>query len=176
MVQNDKTFCLSHFISGTMHHQRIIQEFHLGISHEHHLVMRTLHLGCFGEGAMVSPLLLFSYITSRFAYMKHLFCWQFILIFLYLLQIMSADKLSFGLNVLLLYSSYCFPYFLLYENCSCWVWKLSIVASPLNLIPSAFFITQSDWLEKKADHFMSIIKISSKNLIFIDMVASQLAN
>ena len=117
MVQNDKTFCLSRFISGTMHHQRIIQEFHLGISHEHHLVMRTLHLGCFGEGAMVSPLLLFSYITSRFAYMKHLFCWQFILIFLYLLQIMSADKLSFGLNVLLLYSSYCFPYFLLYENC-----------------------------------------------------------
>ena len=63
MVQNDKTFCLSHFISGTMHHQRIIQEFHLGISHERHLVMRTLHLGCFGEGATVSPLLLFSYIS-----------------------------------------------------------------------------------------------------------------
>ena len=63
MVQNDKTFCLSHFISGTMHHQRIIQEFHLGISHERHLVMQTLHLGCFGEGATVSPLLLFSYIS-----------------------------------------------------------------------------------------------------------------
>ena len=147
----------------------------MGISHERHLVMRTLQLRGFGDGGAVSPLSPYL-TTSRFAYMKHLFCWQFILIFLYLLQIMSADKLSFGLNVLLLYSSYCFPYFLLYENCSCWVWKLSIVASPLNLIPSAFFITQSDWLEKKADHFMSIIKISSKNLIFIDMVASQLAN
>ena len=28
-----------------------------------------------------------------------------------------AGKLSFGSNVLLLYSSCCFPYFLLYENC-----------------------------------------------------------
>ena len=74
--------------------------------------------GWFWGGGTVSPLL-FSYIslTSRFAYMKHVFCWQFILIFLYLLQIRSGDKLSFGLNVLLLYSSYCFPYFLLYENC-----------------------------------------------------------
>ena len=52
------------------------------------------------------PLLLF--ITSRFAYMKHLFCWQLILIFQFfytLLQIRSADKLSFGSNVLLPYSS-----------------------------------------------------------------------
>ena len=35
------------------------------------------------------------------------------------LQIRSADKLSFGLNVLFPYSSYCFSYFLLYKNCSC---------------------------------------------------------
>ena len=91
----------------------------MGISHERHPVMRTLQLGGLGEGGgcCKPPPSIKLYITSRFAYMKHLFCWQFILIFLYLLQIRSADKLSFGLNVFLLYSSYCFPYILLYENC-----------------------------------------------------------
>ena len=43
---------------------------------------------------------IFLYIASRLAYMKHLFCLQLILIFPYLLQVRSADKLSFGLNVL----------------------------------------------------------------------------
>ena len=38
--------------------------------------------------------------------MKHVFCWQLLLIFLY-----------FSLNVPLPYSSYFFPYFLPYENC-----------------------------------------------------------
>ena len=39
-------------ISGTMHHQRIIQEFYFGISHERHLVMQTLQLGGLGEGVL----------------------------------------------------------------------------------------------------------------------------
>ena len=34
--------------------------------------------------------------------------------------------------------------------CSCWIWKLSNDACPLNLIHSASFLTQSNWLEKKS--------------------------
>ena len=50
------------------------------------------------------------------------------------LQIRSAGKLSFGSSVFLPYSSYCFLYFLPYENCSCWVWKLSNDACPLYIM------------------------------------------
>ena len=42
--------------------------------------------------------------------------------------------------------------------CSCWVWKLSNDACPLNLVPSAFFLTQNDWLEKKADQWLCVRK------------------
>ena len=65
---------------------------------------------------------------------------------------------SFGLIVLLLYSSYCFPYFLPYKNCSFWVWKLSNDACTLNLVPSASFLMQSYWLEKKTDQLLFIRK------------------
>ena len=33
--------------------------------------------------------------------------------------------------------------------CSCWIWKLSNLI--INLVPSASFLTQNDWLEKKAN-------------------------
>ena len=42
--------------------------------------------------------------------------------------------------------------------CSCWVWKLSNDACPLNLVPSASFLTQSDWLEKKSDQSFCVRK------------------
>ena len=42
--------------------------------------------------------------------------------------------------------------------CSCWVWKLSNDACPLNLVPSASFLTQSDWLEMTADQSLCIKK------------------
>ena len=80
-------------------------------SRDHHLVIRILQLGFF-EGVNLPRHPLFSislYITSRFAYMKHHFCWYLTLIFLY--------KLSFGSNVLFPYSSCCFPYLRPYENC-----------------------------------------------------------
>ena len=35
--------------------------------------------------------------------------------------------------------------------CSCWVWKLSYDTCPLNVVLSASFLLQSDWLEKKAN-------------------------
>ena len=73
MVQNDKTFCLPHFISKDHASSKDNTEFYLGISHERHLVMRTLQLRGFGDGGAVSPLSPYL-TTSRFAYMKHLFC------------------------------------------------------------------------------------------------------
>ena len=42
--------------------------------------------------------------------------------------------------------------------CSCWVWKLSNDACLLNVVPSASFLTQSDWLEKKADQSLCVRK------------------
>ena len=97
---------------------------------------------------------LFCYISlPRFTYMKQFFCWQLILIFLYL------TSAYFSLNVLLLHSSYCFPYFYRMKTVySCWVWKLSNDACPLNLVPSGSFLTQSDWLDKKADQLLCIRK------------------
>ena len=73
------TWTYHHFTQA--YHQGIRQEFNLGIcSH-----IRTLQMG--GGGAVSPhckspPTLL--YITSRYVYMKHLFCWWLILIFLYL--------------------------------------------------------------------------------------------
>ena len=52
-----------------------------------------------------------------------------------------------------------FPTFYFMKTvCSCRVWKLSNDACPLNLIPSASFLTQNDWLEKKADQSLWIKK------------------
>ena len=42
--------------------------------------------------------------------------------------------------------------------CSCWVWKLSNDACSLNLVPSVSFLTQRDWLEKKADQSIFVRK------------------
>ena len=67
--------------------QWIIQEFNLGVG-SHVSITLWCKLCSWGVWRVairptVSPPVLL-YITSRFAYMKHLFCWQLILIFLYL--------------------------------------------------------------------------------------------
>ena len=50
-------------------------------------------------------------------------------------------------------TSYCMK-----NVCPCWVWKLSNVACPLNLVSSASFLMQSDWLQKKADQSLCVRK------------------
>ena len=42
--------------------------------------------------------------------------------------------------------------------CFCWVRKLSNNTCPRNLVPSASFLTQSNWLEKKADQSLCVRK------------------
>ena len=79
---------------------------------------------------------------------------------LFLLTIYSNfSGFHFSVNVLLPYSSYCFPYFYRMKTvCSCWVWKLSKDACPINLVSSASFLTQSDWLKKKASQSLCVRK------------------
>ena len=68
-------------------------------------------------------------ITSRFTYIKHLFCWQFILIFLYLTlawmfffrTLATAFPTSYRMKTI----------------CTCWVLKLSNDACPLNHVLNA---------------------------------------
>ena len=75
--------------------------------------------------------------------MRQLFCWHFILIFLCL-----TSAWMFFFHTL----ATCFPTsYHIKTVCSCWVWKPSNNACLLNLVPSASFLTQSNWLEKKAD-------------------------
>ena len=74
--------------------------------------------------------------------LKYLICWQLILIFLYLT---SAWMFFFHTLATAFPTNY-----LIKTACSCWVWKASNNACLLNLLPSASFVMQSDWLEKKA--------------------------
>ena len=97
----------------------------------------------------VSPTTLLC-ITSRFAYMKHLFCWQLLLVFLYLT---STWMFFFHALATALPTSYRKK-----TVCFCWVWKLSNDGCPFNLIPSASFLTHSDWLEQKADQLLCLRK------------------
>ena len=94
---------------------------------------------------------LFCYISLLYSLnMNQLFCWQLILIFLYLTSawmfffhtLATASPTSYHIKTV----------------CSCWVLKPSINACLLNLVPSASFLTQSDWLEKKADQLLCICK------------------
>ena len=105
------------------------------------------------EGAVrpaVSFVPIFLYITSRFAYMEHLFYWQLVLIFLYL----TSAWMFFYHALATAFTTSCHTK----TVCCCWVWKLSNDACPLNLIPSASFLTQSDWLEKKNNQSFCIRK------------------
>ena len=82
--------------------------------------MQMLHLGGFvsvfvfvcvtGGNPVISssPTLLFcNILLLGLLNMKHLFCWQR----------SNFSVFNFGMNVLLPYSRYCFPYFLPYQNC-----------------------------------------------------------
>ena len=51
-----------------------------------------------------------------------------------------------------------FPTSYLMKSVCSWVWKLSYDAFPRNLVTSASFLTQSDWLEKKADQSLCVRK------------------
>ena len=62
------------------------------------------------------------------------------------LQIRGANTLSFGVNILLPYFSYCFPYFLPYENC---FFLLSLKTQQWCMLlqphPQCFFLN-AEWL------------------------------
>ena len=103
-----------------------------------------------------SPLILL-HIISRFSYMKHLVFWQLILIFLFFKLIVQAHYplawMFFFHTLTTVFSNS----YLIKTLCSCWVWKLSNDACLLNLIPTAPFLMQSDWLEKKANQSQHIL-------------------
>ena len=124
--------------------------------------MRTLKLG--GLGRSVSPPSpapppppILAYITSRYAYMKLLFCWQLIPIFLYKLGVQANYPLAwiffFRTLATAFPTSYCMK-----NICFCWVWKSSNDVCPLNQIRSASFLTGSDWLKKKTDQLLCVRK------------------
>ena len=82
--------------------------------------------------------------------MKHLFCWQLILIFLYL-----TSAWMFFFHTL----ATAFPTSFHIKNvCYCWVWKPSNNACLFNLVPSVSFLRQSHWLEKKTNQLLCIEK------------------
>ena len=82
--------------------------------------------------------------------MKHLFCWQVILIFLYLT---SAWKFFYHTLADGFPTSYHIK-----TVCSCWVLKSSNNTCLFNLVPSTSFLTQSNWLEKKSEQSLCIRK------------------
>ena len=87
--------------------------------------------------------------------MKHFFCWQVILIFLYLT---SAWMFFFHtLECSFFHTAFPTSYHIKI-SCSCWVWKPSNNECLLNLVPSASFLTQSNWLEKKVDQSLYVRK------------------
>ena len=100
---------------------------------EHHLVMRILQLFFFFEGgdAVRPPPPIF------WAQTNYPLAWMF-----FFCTLATAFPTSYCMKTV----------------CSCWVWKLSNDACPLNLVPSASFLTQSDWLEKKADQSLCVGK------------------
>ena len=125
--------------------QGIIQEFNLGIGF--HMSI-TLWRELCSRGVCSPP---------RFCYISLLdsLTWNTFFLTIY----SNFFILNFSLNVLLPYSSYCFPYFYLMKTvCSCWSWKLSNNACSLNLLPSGSFLTQSNWLEKKVDQSLCVRK------------------
>ena len=111
--------------------------------------MQTLQLGGFGGGS-VSPcckLPLFCYIS-----LLDLLMWNTFLLTTHSNFFVLNLKLGVQTNYPLAWMFFltlatAFP---MKTVCSCWIWKLSNDACPLNLIHSASFLTQSNWLEKKS--------------------------
>ena len=112
-----------------------------------------------------APYPLFCYISLLDSLdMTHLFCWQLILIFLYLT---SAWMFFFYTPASAFPTSYHMK-----TVCSCWVLKPSNNACLLNLVHRASFLTQSDWLEEKVGQLLCIRKealeatlIPTKNMV-----------
>ena len=122
-------------------------------SSEHHI--RTFQMGILGKGGTVSPCFksppfFLLYITSRYAYMEHTL----------LTTHYNFSVLNFKLGMMTNYPLDWMFFFCTRATISpsCWVWKLSNVACPLNLGHSASFLMRSDWLEKKVDQWLCIRK------------------
>ena len=83
----------------------------------------------------------------------------FFLLYIYIMYIQGIIQ-EFNSNTLWceLYSLPYSSYYRIKTVCSCWVWKLSNDACPLNLVPSASFLTQCDWLEKKTAQSLCVRK------------------
>ena len=63
---------------------------------------------------------------------------------------------------------YCFPYFLRYENCSCWVWKLGSDACPLNLVCLQYFFPNGEQLIGEESRSISLhYERSSENRAYV---------
>ena len=110
---------------------------------EDHLVMQILQLGSLGDVLEVLlPLFCYIYILlttrSTFSVLNFKLRMQtnYPLDWMFLFHILaSAFPTSYHIKTV----------------CSCWVWKLSYDTCLLNVVLSASFLLQSDWLEKKAN-------------------------
>ena len=103
--------CLLSWMTKQTYFQGIMQEFNLGVGSDVSITLWcelcSWEVGGGGGGR--------DYNTTIFAYMEHLFCWQLILIFLYLTSNKEWRQTILWFECSS--SSYCFPYFLPYENC-----------------------------------------------------------
>ena len=99
-----------------------------------------------GEGVVNPPAILL-YIISRFAYIKYFFLTthsNFSVLNLKL-GVQTNCPLAQMFFFCTLASAFPTSYYMK-TVCSCWIWKLSNDACSLSLVPSASFLTQSDWL------------------------------
>ena len=141
-------------------YEGIIQGFNLSIGS--HLVMQTLQLGGLGRGrGAASPhfklfLPILPYITCRFETLFLLTTYSNFSVLNYKLGLQTNYPLAqmFFFTVATAYPTSCcmsIHYCWVFNStrtkpvCSCLVWKLSNDACPLNLIPSASFLMQSNW-------------------------------
>ena len=96
-----------------------------------------------------------------YTYMYYIYYIYFFIIYIYIYIIYIQGIIQeFNSNTLWceLYSLPYSSYYRIKTVCSCWVWKLSNDACPLNLVPSASFLTQCDWLEKKTAQSLCVRK------------------
>ena len=99
------------------------------------------------------------YITSRFTYMNSFFLTTHsnFSVLNFKLGVPENDLLAWMFFFCTLATAFSTSYSMK-NDFSCWVWKLSNDACPLNFVPSASFLTQSNWLENNADRSLCITK------------------
>ena len=144
--------------------QGIIQEFNLGVS-SHVSITFWCNRNSWrvfwgrwvsGGGGTPTPHCAIYYFQILLIW-SAFFCWQLIIIFVYL-----TPALMFFFRTL----ANAFPTsYHIKSVCSCWVLKPSNNVCLLNLVPSVSFLTQSDSLEKKADQLLYIRKRTPGNKV-----------